>query len=150
MNSYDDLKKRCLELIAEGRLPSVPTREQKIDLVYGNCKLSNPDVTREMVERAVDEASATYGCCPKYYECFNCDTMYCEHGVLTDEACKGHTVAVIPFVGLCKECDGESLWEHTCTTCGEGWVSGRDTPPSLCRGDECSGTRTEFTTRKVE
>jgi len=38
----------------KGELPTQPTREQRINWVFGNCKLSNPDVTMEMVERAVD------------------------------------------------------------------------------------------------
>lgn len=41
-----------------GEIRKLPTREQRIDFAYGNCKLSNPDVTREMVERAVDEIDA--------------------------------------------------------------------------------------------
>lgn len=35
-----------------------PTREQRIDWAYGNTKIENSDVTREMVERAVDEKLA--------------------------------------------------------------------------------------------
>jgi len=37
-----------------GPMTSEEQREQRISWVYGNCKLSNPDVTREMVENAVD------------------------------------------------------------------------------------------------
>ena len=37
-----------------GPMTSEKQREQRISWVYGNCKLSNPDVTREMVENAVD------------------------------------------------------------------------------------------------
>lgn len=43
-------------LQAEGKLPTEPTREQRVSWVYGNCKLSNENVTREMCERAVGKA----------------------------------------------------------------------------------------------
>jgi hypothetical protein len=52
--TYDELKARVLQLTAEGKLPSVPTREQRIDFAYGNTKIENDDVTRDMVVRAVD------------------------------------------------------------------------------------------------
>lgn len=32
-----------------------PSREQRADFAYGNTKLSNPEVTRAMVERAIDK-----------------------------------------------------------------------------------------------
>jgi len=35
-----------------------PTREQRVDWAYGNAKIENSDVTREMAERAVDEKLA--------------------------------------------------------------------------------------------
>ncbi|MEJ7597786.1 MAG: hypothetical protein WKG01_07755 [Kofleriaceae bacterium] len=54
---YDELKHRVLELIAQGKLPSTPTREQRIDIAYGNARIENSAVTREMVERAVDANS---------------------------------------------------------------------------------------------
>lgn len=37
--------------VAPGR---APTREERVSFAYGNCKISNQNVTREMVERAVD------------------------------------------------------------------------------------------------
>ena len=37
-----------------GPMTSEEQREQRISWVYGNCRLSNPEVTREMVENAVD------------------------------------------------------------------------------------------------
>jgi predicted HAD superfamily Cof-like phosphohydrolase len=43
-------------LMDEGKISRYPSREEKISWVYGNCKLSNENVTREMVEAAVDEA----------------------------------------------------------------------------------------------
>ncbi len=51
---YEALKARVLELLAEGKLPRVPTLEQLIDFVYGNTKIENDDITLEMVEQAVD------------------------------------------------------------------------------------------------
>lgn len=48
-----------------GPMTSEERREQRISWVYGNCKLSNPEVTREMVENAVDfGASTTMTICP--------------------------------------------------------------------------------------
>ncbi len=37
-------------------------REAAISFVYGNCKLSNPSVTREMVEAAYDARCSTKPC----------------------------------------------------------------------------------------
>ena len=42
-----------------GPMTSEEQREQRISWVYGNCKLSNPEVTREMVENAVDFGAST-------------------------------------------------------------------------------------------
>jgi hypothetical protein len=56
--TLDALLAEVKRLVAEGRLTPEMEREQKISWVYGNCKLSNPDITMEMVERAVDEAEA--------------------------------------------------------------------------------------------
>ena len=51
------------ELIEQSRqrgpMTSEEQREQRISWVYGNCKLSNPEVTREMVENAVDFGALT-------------------------------------------------------------------------------------------
>ncbi len=54
MNTYDDLKVKLEEMLAAGQLERVPSREQRIDFAYGNTKLENEAVTREMAERAVD------------------------------------------------------------------------------------------------
>lgn len=51
---YDELKARTLKLISEGKLASTPTREQRIDIAYGNAKIENEAITREMVAAAVD------------------------------------------------------------------------------------------------
>ena len=54
MAPIEELLSKVDALRAEGKLPNGVTREERISFVYGNCKLSNPDVTREMVEAAVD------------------------------------------------------------------------------------------------
>ena len=54
MSSYDDLKTKVQGLLAAGQIDRVPSREQRIDFAYGNTKIENELVTREMVERAVD------------------------------------------------------------------------------------------------
>jgi hypothetical protein len=54
--SYEDLKAKVQKLRAENKLPVEPTRAQKIDWAYGNAVIENPNVTREMAERAVDAA----------------------------------------------------------------------------------------------
>ncbi|MEZ4359351.1 MAG: hypothetical protein R3B48_04160 [Kofleriaceae bacterium] len=53
-NAYDDLKAKVQAMLAAGQVDRVPSREQRIDFAYGNTKIENEDVTREMVERAVD------------------------------------------------------------------------------------------------
>lgn len=55
MDSYEALKARILELMSTGQLSPVPTREERIDFAYGNTKIENDDVTRGMVEAAVDK-----------------------------------------------------------------------------------------------
>ena len=54
MSNYDDLKAKVQRLRAAGQIADVPSREQRIDFAYGNTKIENEKVTREMVERAVD------------------------------------------------------------------------------------------------
>lgn len=54
MDAYETLRARVLELMSQGKLARVPTREERIDFAYGNTKLENDDVTREMAEAAVD------------------------------------------------------------------------------------------------
>jgi hypothetical protein len=51
---YDALKVKALKLISEGKLSSTPSREQRIDIAYGNAAIENDAVTREMVAEAVD------------------------------------------------------------------------------------------------
>jgi hypothetical protein len=38
------------------RPAATPTREQRIDWAHGSAVVENPDVTREMVVKAVDKA----------------------------------------------------------------------------------------------
>ncbi|HEY0482278.1 MAG TPA: hypothetical protein VGD37_32380 [Kofleriaceae bacterium] len=54
MSNYDDLKAKVQTLLAAGQIDRVPTREQRIDFAYGNTKIENELITREMAERAVD------------------------------------------------------------------------------------------------
>jgi hypothetical protein len=56
--SYEELLAEVRLLQDAGKLPVRPTREQRIDWAYGNTKIENGDVTREMAERAVDEKLA--------------------------------------------------------------------------------------------
>lgn len=51
---YEELKAEILRRLE----PRPLTREERISWAYSNAVLSNPDVTREMVERAVDRGSA--------------------------------------------------------------------------------------------
>lgn len=57
--SYEELLAEVRRLQDAGKLPTRPTREQRIDWAYGNTKIENSAVTREMAERAVDEKLAS-------------------------------------------------------------------------------------------
>lgn len=52
--TYEELLAQVIKLRAQGRLPLQPTREEIIDWAYGNTKIENDDITREMVAIAVD------------------------------------------------------------------------------------------------
>jgi hypothetical protein len=52
--TYDEM----LEAIRGYKPTAAEKREHDISFAYGNCVLSNPNVTREMVERAWDERHA--------------------------------------------------------------------------------------------
>jgi hypothetical protein len=56
--SYEELLAEVRRLQDAGKLPVRPTREQRIDWAYGNTKIENSAVTREMAERAVDKKLA--------------------------------------------------------------------------------------------
>jgi hypothetical protein len=52
--TYEELLSEVRRLQDAGRLPTRPTRDQRIDWAYGNTKIENTDITREMAERAID------------------------------------------------------------------------------------------------
>lgn len=52
--TYEELLAEVQKLQSAGSLPVQPTRDQRVDWAYGNTKIENPDITREMAERAVD------------------------------------------------------------------------------------------------
>ena len=58
MATYEQLLAEVRELQASGLAPKEPTREQRIDWAYGNTKIENHDVTREMAVHAVDAKDA--------------------------------------------------------------------------------------------
>lgn len=56
--TYEQLKAQVLQLQREGLVQVWPTDEERIDWVYGNTKIENDDITREMVEQAVARQNA--------------------------------------------------------------------------------------------
>ena len=52
--TYEELLAEVTRLQDQGRLPLHPTRDQRIDWAYGNTKIENADITRDMAARAVD------------------------------------------------------------------------------------------------
>jgi hypothetical protein len=52
--TYEELLSEVRLLQDAGQLPMHPTRDERVDWAYGNTKIENADVTREMAERAVD------------------------------------------------------------------------------------------------
>lgn len=52
--TYEELLAQVQKLQSAGRLPVEPTRDQRVDWAYGNTKIENADITREMAELAVD------------------------------------------------------------------------------------------------
>lgn len=54
MATYEQLLAEVQKLQSDGRIPTQPTREQRVDWAYGNTKIENADVTREMAENAVN------------------------------------------------------------------------------------------------
>lgn len=54
MSTYEQLLAEVQRLQGAGSLPIHPTRDQRVDWAYGNTKIENADITREMAERAVD------------------------------------------------------------------------------------------------
>ncbi len=52
--TYEELLAEVTRLQDRGEIPLRPTRAQRIDWAYGNTKIENAEITREMAERAVD------------------------------------------------------------------------------------------------
>jgi hypothetical protein len=52
--TYEELLQEVRRLQDAGVLPSHPTPDQRADWAFGNTKIENSDVTREMAERAVE------------------------------------------------------------------------------------------------
>jgi hypothetical protein len=52
-NKYEALKAEVRRLRAEGRISGSPTPEECADWAYGNTKIENDDITREMTIAAV-------------------------------------------------------------------------------------------------
>jgi hypothetical protein len=59
--TYEELLQEVRRLQDTGALPSHPTRDQRADWAFGNTKIENSDVTREMAERAVDQKADDKG-----------------------------------------------------------------------------------------
>lgn len=53
-STYDTLYAKVRELQDQGKLPTRVTREQAIDWAYGNTKIENSEITREMVAAGYD------------------------------------------------------------------------------------------------
>lgn len=58
-STYEKLRDEVRRLQAEGRLPTWPTDQQRIDWAFGNTAIENKDVTRDMAARAVAEKPAS-------------------------------------------------------------------------------------------
>ena len=56
MDGMTDGLKELMKKAANHVMTPEEVRAQRISWVYGNCKLANEHVTREMVERIVDES----------------------------------------------------------------------------------------------
>lgn len=52
--TYEELAAEVRALQAAGKLPTAPTKEQRIDWAYGQTKMENERVTRDHARRAVD------------------------------------------------------------------------------------------------
>lgn len=52
IREYEEMKGLILALLASGKVSSTPTLEQRIDFAYGNTKMENSEITRDMVRRA--------------------------------------------------------------------------------------------------
>jgi len=52
-DSYEALKAQVDQALADGKFSRWPSDAQRVDWAFGNTKIENQDVTREMIERAV-------------------------------------------------------------------------------------------------
>ncbi|MGH7328480.1 MAG: hypothetical protein ACREJX_09030 [Polyangiaceae bacterium] len=52
--TYEQLLSEVTRLQDQGRVQLHPTRAQRIDWAYGNTKIENANIRREMAEQAVD------------------------------------------------------------------------------------------------
>ena len=52
--TYQELVDTVARLQKEGRLPAQPTRTQYADFAYGNTKIENAAVTRQMANSAIE------------------------------------------------------------------------------------------------
>lgn len=57
-STYEKLYAQMIELQDQGKLPTRVTREQAIDWAYGNTKIENPAITREIVAAEYDAKAA--------------------------------------------------------------------------------------------
>lgn len=53
---YEKLKTLLRRLVKEGRLPSEPTEEQKIDWAYSNLAIDRPGLTKEEFQKSYEKA----------------------------------------------------------------------------------------------
>lgn len=53
--TYDDLKAQIQKLVSEGKIGIKPDDLQRVDFAYGNTKIENEDITREIVERVTTD-----------------------------------------------------------------------------------------------
>jgi hypothetical protein len=58
--TYEELLADVMRLQDQGQVPLHPTRDQRIDWAYGNTKIENADITRDMAERAVDSKASSH------------------------------------------------------------------------------------------
>jgi hypothetical protein len=55
MTKYEQLKIQIIDLQKANKLPTEPSREERISWAYGNAVIENAEVTRVMAEKAVDQ-----------------------------------------------------------------------------------------------
>jgi hypothetical protein len=58
--NFDNLWAQATLLEKEGKISSKLTKTQLIDFAYGNAKIENPKVTREIATLAIEELLASF------------------------------------------------------------------------------------------